>query len=50
MRTQWEYKLVRMPSPADGYAITELLNEQGHHGWQLSGIEYGCFIFKREVQ
>ena len=30
--------------------IKEFLDKYGAEGWELVAIDYGCFIFKREVQ
>lgn len=42
----FEYKLV--PTP-DYPGIVPALKLLGEEGWELCGIEYGCFIFKREL-
>ena len=42
----WEYKLVSMGNPLE--ADVELrANALGKHGWELSAIDAGVWIFKR---
>ena len=44
---KWEYCMVVQPkSHEDPLAV---LNRYGADGWSLVGIDYGCFIFKREA-
>lgn len=47
---QIEYRLEELPRGKDSYEITEFLDSMGEDGWELCGIEFGNFIFKRQVQ
>lgn len=51
---KWEYKFISHGSvPQRGGLFSTVddarvyLEEQGDDGWELAGIDYGCFIFKR---
>jgi hypothetical protein len=50
-KPEWEYKLVRpMTHETCGVCeIEDVLNRYGTDGWELCGIDYGCYIFKRPV-
>lgn len=58
MSKQWEYKTVSLPNinnlryRDDGAAekLKRFLDGFGFDGWELCGIEYGHFIFKREKE
>lgn len=46
----FEYKLEKMPRGAKSiHAIEMILDNLGLDGWELCGIDYGCFILKREI-
>lgn len=44
---EWEYQLVPQPRNKSALELEEYLNDNGKDGWELCGIDYGCFIFKR---
>ena len=44
---EWEYQMEPMPRNKTVKEIEDYLNYYGNDGWELCGIEYGCFIFKR---
>ena len=46
---KYEYQLVTMPR-GSSVDIENFLNEYGIEGWELCGIDYGCFVFKRKVK
>jgi hypothetical protein len=46
---KWEYKLVSQVRSSTQDAVSLVLNRHGKEGWELCGIDYGCFIFKRAV-
>jgi hypothetical protein len=46
---KFEYSLVALPAKSTAAEIEKLLNGYGKAGWELCGMNYGSFIFKREV-
>lgn len=48
MKDKFEYRLVEQPKSKTIAEIEKILDEWGSMGWELSGIDYGCFIFKRQ--
>lgn len=44
---KWEYMLVLQPKTPT--VAEDDLNSLGMDGWELCGIDYGCFIFKRPI-
>ena len=53
---RWEYKALTIASDdgCDGYAMEQMLNGLGKHGWELGCCMHNgaahTFIFKRRVQ
>jgi hypothetical protein len=45
---KWQYKMVKMQSDTVPN-IEHSLDELGWEGWELCGIDYGCFILKRPI-
>lgn len=53
MRQKWEYRTVLLPRaedlPCSQDPLVTFLNGFGNEGWELCGVEYGSFIFKRTL-
>lgn len=49
MMEKFEYMLVPVLMATPIKSIAERLDLYGDEGWELCGIEYGAFIFKRKV-
>ena len=47
---KFEYNLIKIEYFQELYETENDLNNQGEFGWELVGIEFGCFIFKREIK
>lgn len=48
LNPQWEYALLSQRDVSiRTQTVAEFLNEEGQYGWELCGIDYGCFIMKR---
>ena len=43
----WEYMLEEIPTLATRREVEDKLGELGWSGWELCGIDYGCWILKR---
>lgn len=46
---RYEYKLVTQDQGLDRGDIEHELDKHGIEGWELVGIDYGCFFLMREI-
>jgi len=45
----FEYLLHPLDRDKNRHEIEDALNRVGQDGWELCATDYGCFIFKREI-
>ena len=47
--TKYEYKLTELLRDKTRGEVERYLNAEGDNGWALVALDYGCFIFRREL-
>lgn len=46
---RYEYRLISVMRNCTTWEVELYLNKVGSDGWQLTAMDYGCFIMMREI-